>query len=138
LPYPIKPKSSLAKQKFIYYNLQTKKIREQNFKKIDLTILTISTATTERSFLAMNIVKTRLRNKIDDEFLTNFLIVYIKREVATTISIDSIIYDFRDSQNDELHFDRCFGLNLMYYEILILYMFFFVYFVYYFFLSKLN
>jgi hypothetical protein len=111
LPYPIKPKRYIDKKKLIYYNLQAKKIREQNFKKIDLTILTISTATTERSFSAINIVKTRLRNKIDDEFLTDFLIVYIEREVATTISIDSIIDDFRDSQNDELHFDMCFWLK---------------------------
>jgi hypothetical protein len=46
----------------------------------------------------MNIVKTRLRNKIKDEFFTDFLMVYIEREVATTISIDSIVDDFRDSK----------------------------------------
>jgi hypothetical protein len=38
----------------------------------------------------INIVKTRLHNKIKDEFLTDSLIVYIEREVAATISIDSI------------------------------------------------
>jgi hypothetical protein len=46
----------------------------------------------------MNIVKTRLRNKIEDEFLMDSLIVYIEREVAATINIDSIIDDFRDSK----------------------------------------
>jgi len=60
--------------------------------------LPVSTATTERAFSAMNIVKTRLRNKIEDEFLMDSLIVYIEREVAATINIDSIIDDFRDSK----------------------------------------
>jgi hypothetical protein len=46
----------------------------------------------------MNIVKIRLRNKIEDEFLMDSLIVYIEREVAATINIDSIIDDFRDSK----------------------------------------
>jgi hypothetical protein len=59
--------------------------------------LPVSTATTERAFSAMNIVKTRLRNKIE-EFLTDSLMVYIEREVAATISIDSIIDGFRDSK----------------------------------------
>jgi len=36
--------------------------------------LPVSTATTERAFSAMNIVKTRLRNKIKDEFLTDSIL----------------------------------------------------------------
>ncbi|ESR61733.1 hypothetical protein CICLE_v10018151mg, partial [Citrus x clementina] len=50
---------------------------------IILLVLTlpVSTATTERSFLVMCIVKTRLHNKIEDEFLTNSLIMYIEREI---------------------------------------------------------
>lgn len=38
----------------------------------------------------INIVKTKLHNKIKDEFFMDSLIVYIEREVAATISIDSI------------------------------------------------
>jgi hypothetical protein len=66
--------------------------------------LPVSTATTEQAFSAMNIVKTRLRNKIEDEFLTDSLMVYIEREVAATISIDSIIDDFRDSKKRRVPF----------------------------------
>jgi hypothetical protein len=66
--------------------------------------LHVSTATTERAFSAMNIVKTRLRNKIEDEFLTDSLMVYIEREVAATISIDSIIDDFLDSKKRRVPF----------------------------------
>jgi len=46
----------------------------------------------------MDIVKTKLRNKIEDEFLTNSLMVYIERKVAATIKIDSIVDDFQDSK----------------------------------------
>ncbi|XP_062170522.1 uncharacterized protein LOC133876256 [Alnus glutinosa] len=66
--------------------------------------LPFSTATTERAFSAMNIVKTRLRNKIEDEFLTDSLMVYIEREIAATISIDSIIDDFRDLKKRRVPF----------------------------------
>jgi len=58
--------------------------------------LSVSTVTTKRAFSAMNIVKTRLCNKIEDEFLMDSLMVYIEREVVATISTDSIIDDFRD------------------------------------------
>ena len=42
--------------------------------------LPVSTATTERSFSTMNIVKTTLRNKMEDEFLTDCLLVYIEKK----------------------------------------------------------
>jgi len=35
--------------------------------------------TTKRAFSAMKIVKTRLCNRIEDDFLANYLIVYIKK-----------------------------------------------------------
>ena len=47
----------------------------------------------------MNIVKSRLCNKIEDNFLMVSLIVYIEKEIATKFSIDSIIDDFRDLEN---------------------------------------
>ncbi|XP_019173893.1 PREDICTED: zinc finger MYM-type protein 1-like [Ipomoea nil] len=60
--------------------------------------LPVSTATTERSFSAINIVKTTLRNKMEDEFLSDCLLVYIEKQIAKQFSIDSIIDDFRDMQ----------------------------------------
>jgi hypothetical protein len=41
--------------------------------------LPISTATTKQVFSAMKIVKTRLRNRMEDDFLANYLIVYIEK-----------------------------------------------------------
>jgi hypothetical protein len=69
-----------------------------------LLTLPVSTATTERAFLAMKIVKTRLRNKIEDEFLIDSLMLYIEREIAATFSTDSIIDDFRDMKTRKVPF----------------------------------
>jgi hypothetical protein len=57
--------------------------------------LPVSTATTERSFSAMKIIKTKLRNKMDDGFLGDSMIIYIEREISASISSESIIDDFK-------------------------------------------
>ena len=44
----------------------------------------------------MRIVKTRLRNKMEGKFLTDSLIMYIEREIAEKLSIESIVNKFRD------------------------------------------
>lgn len=46
----------------------------------------------------MNIVKTRHGNKIKDDFLIDYLILYIEREIATKFIIESIMYNFWDSK----------------------------------------
>ena len=58
--------------------------------------LPISTATTERAFSTMNVIKTDLRNKMEDEFLSNTMMLFIEMDIAATISMDSIINDFED------------------------------------------
>jgi len=49
---------------------------------------------TERAFSAMKTVKTRLRNRMDDDLLANYLIVYIEKEIAERFTIDMIIDEF--------------------------------------------
>jgi hypothetical protein len=56
--------------------------------------LPVSTATTERAFSAMKIVKTRLRNKMEDEFLADNLVVYIEKEISESFNSDLILDDF--------------------------------------------
>ena len=56
--------------------------------------LPVSTATTERAFSAMKIVKTTLRNKMEDNFLADYLVIYIEKEIAEHFSMDKIIDDF--------------------------------------------
>ena len=56
-----------------------------------LLTLPVSTATTERAFSAMKFVKTRLRRKMGDAYLRDYLVVYIERELAAMICSDDII-----------------------------------------------
>ena len=58
--------------------------------------LPISTITTEWAFLAMKVVKTDIRNKMENDFLTDSLMLYIKKDIALTFSLDSIVDDFED------------------------------------------
>jgi len=64
--------------------------------------LPVSTATTERSFSAMKIIKTRFRNKMGSGFLNDTMAVYIEREISASISSESVIDDFKlvGSRND--------------------------------------
>ncbi|KAL4346995.1 hypothetical protein GQ457_17G015670 [Hibiscus cannabinus] len=66
--------------------------------------LPVSTATTERSFSAMNIIKNKLRNKIEDEFLSNCLLLHIEKEIVETFDVDSIISDFCDMKERRVLF----------------------------------
>ncbi|XP_059650575.1 uncharacterized protein LOC132296386 [Cornus florida] len=56
--------------------------------------LPVSTATTERAFSTMKLVRTQLHNRMEDEFLADYLSVSIEKEIAHTFSTDSIIDDF--------------------------------------------
>ncbi|KAK9079937.1 hypothetical protein SSX86_001612 [Deinandra increscens subsp. villosa] len=58
--------------------------------------LPVSTATTERAFSAMKIFKTRLRNKMSDEYLADSLVIYIEKEIAENFDSNSIIDEFKD------------------------------------------
>ena len=66
--------------------------------------LPVSTATTERAFSAMNVIKTDLRNKMEDEFLLDAMILFIERDIAMTISMDSIIDNFEDLKRWRVRF----------------------------------
>jgi hypothetical protein len=44
----------------------------------------------------MKLVKTRLRNKMGDEFLRDCLIIYIEKEIAIEFTTDTLIDDFYD------------------------------------------
>jgi hypothetical protein len=42
----------------------------------------------------MKLVKTRLRNRIEDEFLADHMIVYIEKEIAKEFTIEMRMDDF--------------------------------------------
>ena len=39
----------------------------------------------------MNLFKTRLRNKMDNDFLRDCMVIYIGRKIVDSIDVDSII-----------------------------------------------
>lgn len=67
-------------------------------------LLPVATASVERAFSAMNIVKTDLRNKMGDEWLNDSLVVYIEREVFATIDNEAILNRFQnmDARRNQL------------------------------------
>ena len=68
-----------------------------------LTLL-VSTATTERAFSAMKVIKTNLQNKMENDFLTNSLMLYIENDIVLTFSLDSIIDDFENLKERRVPF----------------------------------
>ncbi|GJW07729.1 zinc finger MYM-type protein 1-like protein [Tanacetum coccineum] len=66
--------------------------------------LSVSTASSERAFSAMKIVKTRLRTKMSDEYLKHCLIIYIEREISDTFTTDMIIDAFNSRKKRRVRF----------------------------------
>ena len=58
-------------------------------------VLPVSTASVERSFSAMKVVKNRLRNKMGDKWMNDCLIAYIEKEVLQGIDNKLIVKRFQ-------------------------------------------
>ncbi|XP_075489445.1 uncharacterized protein LOC142528284 [Primulina tabacum] len=56
--------------------------------------LPVSTATTERAFSGMKLIKTPLHNKMENGLLANTMVVYIERDIALCIDTEFIINKF--------------------------------------------
>jgi len=56
--------------------------------------LPVSTATTERAFSTMKIVKTTIRNKMGNDFLADSMIIKVEKELVRNIDLDLVIDDF--------------------------------------------
>ena len=54
-------------------------------------VLLVATASVERVFSAMNLVKSYLRNKMSDEHLSDNLICYIEKEIFKKIDDKEIL-----------------------------------------------
>ena len=59
-------------------------------------VLPVATASVERVFSAMKIVKTPLRNKMGDQWLSDSMLVYIERDVFAFIDNEPIMRRFHD------------------------------------------
>ena len=66
--------------------------------------LPISTTTIERAYSAMNVVKIDLWNKMENDFLTDSLMLYIEKDITSTFNLDSIVDDFEDLKKRRVPF----------------------------------
>ena len=51
----------------------------------------------------MNLLKTRLHNKMDDDFFADCMVIYVEREIADSIDVDSIIDEFDEKSRRVKH-----------------------------------
>ncbi|KAJ1282880.1 hypothetical protein BS78_03G085400 [Paspalum vaginatum] len=67
------------------------------YRLIELTlILPVATASVERVFSAMSLIKTDLRNKMEDEWLNDLMICYVEKEIFRQIRNEKILKRFED------------------------------------------
>jgi hypothetical protein len=65
-------------------------------------ILPVATATVERVFSAMKIVKNRLRSRMGDQWLSDSLVAYVENDVLNNIDNDVIIRRFQSMKTCRL------------------------------------
>ena len=74
------------------------------YRLIKLTlILPVATASVERAFSSMNIIKTYLRNKIGDEWLNDMMVCYVERDIFAGIEDKKIIEHFHGLRDRRGH-----------------------------------
>ena len=65
-------------------------------------VLPVATATVERVFSAMKIIKSDLRNSMWDDCMNDCMIVYIEQEVFKTIENEDILQYFQKMQKHRM------------------------------------
>jgi hypothetical protein len=61
------------------------------YKLIELALLLpVSTASVERTFSAMNIIKRELRNKIEDDWMNDLMVCYMEKEIFMSLDDETI------------------------------------------------
>ncbi|XP_070005387.1 uncharacterized protein [Nicotiana sylvestris] len=59
-------------------------------------LLPVATATVERAFSAIKLIKTDLRSRMDDEFLSSCLVPYIEKDVFSIIPNEAVMNTFQN------------------------------------------
>ena len=58
-------------------------------------VLPVTTATVQRVFFGMNIVKNRLRNRMRDQLMNDNLIVYVEKDIFDSVDNEVIMQRFQ-------------------------------------------
>jgi hypothetical protein len=69
-----------------------------------LVTLPVSTASAEQAFSCLKIIKTRLRNKMEDDYLTNSLLIHIEGEIMRNYTYNDIVNEFKDLKERKVEF----------------------------------
>lgn len=64
-----------------------------------ILVLPVSTASVERAFSTMKIVKTRLRTKMKNDWLNDCLVTYIEKDVFESVSDEVVMNNFQEMKN---------------------------------------
>jgi hypothetical protein len=64
-----------------------------------MLILPVATASVERCFSAINIVKNVLWNKMGEQFMSDCLICFVEKDIFSTITKDDVIDHFKKVKN---------------------------------------
>ena len=62
-------------------------------------ILLVAITIVERAFSIMNIIKNRLRNQIGDQWMNDYLVTYIEKDIFKTIKCEEIMQRFQNMKN---------------------------------------
>ncbi|KAM7480300.1 hypothetical protein LguiA_028513 [Lonicera macranthoides] len=62
-------------------------------------LLPVATATVERVFSAMKIIKSQLRNRLGDDFMNDCLMAYIEKDVLNSIDNEDVIQRFQNMKS---------------------------------------
>jgi hypothetical protein len=82
------------------------------YRLIELVLtLPVATASVERIFSAMSIIKTDLRNKMDDEWLNDLMICYTEKEIFRSISNEKIIKRFEEMKKRRMLVPKNSGMH---------------------------
>jgi hypothetical protein len=64
-----------------------------------VVVLPVATATVERCFSAMKLVKTFLRNRLNDDSLSHDVICYVEKEEMKKVTNDQVVKYFMGLRN---------------------------------------
>jgi hypothetical protein len=96
------------------------------YKLIELALLLpVSTTSVERTFLAMNIIKRELRNKIEDDWMNDLMVCYTEKEIFKFLDDETTISAYQKKKNgiasahkNKILFSGCFFFQLLTYMML--------------------
>ncbi|KAL5798735.1 hypothetical protein ACOSQ2_003555 [Xanthoceras sorbifolium] len=79
-------------------------IESSTLSSFSILTFSVSTTTTKQIFSTMKLLKTPLCNKMEDDFLTDCMVIYIEREIADIIDLEYIIDEFDCVKSRKINF----------------------------------